>query len=212
MTRSRNTWIATRHTTLTSKNNFKQLRDVNGQSLVDYCDSNGLYLTNTTFQHAARHKTTWTGWRRDMASGNTVPIFNQIDYIVCRSSNKRMLQNCRSYGGMEISTDHKLVVADLDLARIYGVLGAYVCVCVCARVSASTHVCVCVRARAWTHMCVCMHVSRHVYSCNSKTNNDGLHLTMSQLLPFEKRLICLIIPWASNLSCNNTSLYFASTY
>eukprot|EP00117_Sycon_ciliatum_P014866 scpid86150/ scgid14949/ Craniofacial development protein 2; p97 bucentaur protein len=100
------------------------IRNVNGQSLVDYCDSNGLYLANTTFQHAARHKTTWTGWRRDVVSGKTVPVFNQIDYIVCRSSHKRMLQNCRSYGGMEISTDHKLVVADLDLARIYGVLGA----------------------------------------------------------------------------------------
>ena len=82
-----------------------------------------MYLANTTFQHAAKHKTTWTGWRLDQSSGRTVPIYNQIDYILVRQSQKRLLTNSRSYGGCEISTDHRLVLARLQLDRIYGLFG-----------------------------------------------------------------------------------------
>jgi len=96
-------------------------RNMPGQSLVDFCECNNLYLANTTFQHSARHITTWTGWRRDSSTGKVVPVYNQIDYLVCRVSQKRLLKNCRSYAGIETTTDHRLVVADLDFNRIYGI-------------------------------------------------------------------------------------------
>ena len=100
-------------------------RNISGQALIDFCEAHSLYLANTTFQHAAKHKTTWTGWRLDQSSGRTVPIYmyNQIDYILVRQSQKRLLTNSRSYGGCEICTDHRLVLARLQLDRIYGLFG-----------------------------------------------------------------------------------------
>ena len=100
-------------------------RNINGQTRVDFCESNKLYFTNTTFQHAARHKTTWIGYRRDMGSGKTVPIYNQIDYVVCREGQRRLLRDSRSYGGICISTDHRLVVADIQLDRLYGTMAKH---------------------------------------------------------------------------------------
>jgi len=99
-------------------------RNVHGQTLVDFCECNNLYLANTSFQHPARHITTWTGWRKDYSKGKTVPVYNQIDYIICPRSQKRLLRNSRSYGGIEITTDHRLVVAEIDFTRIYGVMSA----------------------------------------------------------------------------------------
>ena len=40
----------------------------------------------------------------------TVKIFNQIDYIICRAAEKSILQNARSYAGTKVSTDHRLKV------------------------------------------------------------------------------------------------------
>jgi len=96
-------------------------RNISGQSLIDFCELRNLFLANTTFQHSARHKTTWTGWRKDHATNTSVPIYNQIDYVLCRQRQKRLLTDARSYGGCETPSDHRLVVARLDLNRIYGI-------------------------------------------------------------------------------------------
>ena len=36
-------------------------RNYSGAMLADFCESFGLFACNTTFQHPARHLTTWTG-------------------------------------------------------------------------------------------------------------------------------------------------------
>eukprot|EP00117_Sycon_ciliatum_P033551 scpid60442/ scgid25796/ Craniofacial development protein 2; p97 bucentaur protein len=89
--------------------------------LIDFC-IHDMFLANTAFEHAAHHKTTWTGWRRDQQSGHTVPVFNQIDYILCRQSQKCILTDSRSYGGAETGCDHRILVARLLLSRVYGIL------------------------------------------------------------------------------------------
>ena len=50
----------------------------------------------------------------------TVPIYNQIDYVIC---DRRLLTDSRSYGGCELNTDHKLVVARFGMQRLYGIFG-----------------------------------------------------------------------------------------
>jgi len=96
-------------------------RNMNGQALVDFCDARKLFLCNTAFQHHARHRTTWTGWRKDSASGNSVPVYNQIDYILCRQQHKGLLTDSRSYNGCTAFSDHRLVVARIRPPRLYAV-------------------------------------------------------------------------------------------
>jgi len=61
-------------------------RNFSGSVLADYCDDMHLFACNTAFQHPARHRTTWTGWRKGPNdNAPSVPIYNQIDYILCQS-------------------------------------------------------------------------------------------------------------------------------
>jgi len=98
-------------------------RNLNGNVLANFLDAHRLYAANTSFQHSARHQTTWQGQRRDAATDTVVPIYNTIDYIVCRQNQKQLLTDSRSYAGTCTSSDHRLVVARLDVSRIFGVLG-----------------------------------------------------------------------------------------
>jgi hypothetical protein len=81
-----------------------------------------MYLTNTTFQHKAAHRTTWTAPDRlQVHMGHDGkprrnPYRNQIDYIITKTEHQRFVENSRSYGGTETSTDHKLVKATIRFA------------------------------------------------------------------------------------------------
>ncbi|XP_029654556.1 craniofacial development protein 2-like [Octopus sinensis] len=95
------------------------IRNAPGEMLVNFCSIFKLLLCNTVFPHAARHKTTWTGTRRNK-NGEYVNIYNQIDYIICRQEEKHRLLDARSYGGALTLSDHKAIVARLRLKRIFG--------------------------------------------------------------------------------------------
>ena len=64
----------------------KGWRNISGEAPVQFCETRKLFLCNTAFQHAARHKTTWTSHRTDRQSGRRVSIYNQIDYIACHQT------------------------------------------------------------------------------------------------------------------------------
>lgn len=89
-------------------------RNENGDCLVDFCENNKLFITNSAFNKAARHITTWVGTRKDK-NGNTVHIYNQIDYIICKQSRKHLITNSQSYGGTTVTSDHKLVKTSFKL-------------------------------------------------------------------------------------------------
>ncbi|XP_029654748.1 craniofacial development protein 2-like [Octopus sinensis] len=93
-------------------------RNVPGTALIQFCTCLDLFLCNTAFRHPARHKTTWTGTRKD-SSGNYIQIFNQIDYILCKAAHKHLLLDSRSYGGLEANSDHKLVITRIGLYKSY---------------------------------------------------------------------------------------------
>ena len=82
-----------------------------------------LFICITAFQHSARHKTTWQGQRRDAATGQVAPIYNVIDFVICRQSHKRLLVDSRTYAGTLLDSDHRLLTAKVDLTQLYNVWG-----------------------------------------------------------------------------------------
>ena len=84
------------------------VRNENGQSLINFCEMNKLFIANSAFQNPAKRITTWTNQRK-MADGTVKTIHNQIDYMLILQDQKRTLIDARSYGGTETSSDHKLV-------------------------------------------------------------------------------------------------------
>ena len=95
-----------------------------GELLIHFCEIFNLFLCNTAFQHAARHKTTWTGHRKDKTTGTVVPIYNQIDYILCKQIHRQLLMDARSYNGGHTTSDHRILVARFKLDRMFGTFSA----------------------------------------------------------------------------------------
>ena len=98
-------------------------RNSNGEHLLNFLMEYDLFACNTAFQHRCRHLTTRTGWMKDWSrpnSSRTVPVYTQIDYILCRTRSKGVLQDARAYaGGTSIYSDHKIVMVRIDLKAPY---------------------------------------------------------------------------------------------
>ena len=95
------------------------IRNTNGSVLAGFIETHGLFACNTAFQHATRHETTWQGQCRDATNGNIVPIYNPIDFVFCRQSHKSLLTDSRADAGTLLDSDHRLLIAQLDLSRLY---------------------------------------------------------------------------------------------
>ena len=93
-----------------------------GDHLLDFLSEHDLLAANTCFQHSSRHKTTYTGWRKDWSAGQrskkTLPVYSQIDYVLCRNRSRSLLVNARSYAGAYTYSDHRLVVAKFNFGKI----------------------------------------------------------------------------------------------
>ena len=97
-------------------------RNENGERLLNFLISNKMFAANTGFQHSSRHITTRTGTIRDSRSRNgTRRYYSQIDYVLCKSRSKVLLQDSRAYAGSRLNaafyTDHKIVCARLDFSQ-----------------------------------------------------------------------------------------------
>ena len=97
-------------------------RNENGNHLLNFMLENNLFAANTAFQHPCRHRTTYTGWRKDWSAGRsskkTLPVYAQIDYLLCRNRLKPILTDARSYGGAQTYTDHRIVVMRMCFKNI----------------------------------------------------------------------------------------------
>ena len=87
--------------------------------LASFLETHRLFACNTAFQHVTSHKTTWQGQYRDATNGNIVPIYNTIDFVICRQSHKSLLTDSRTFAGTLLDSDHRLRIAQLDLSRLY---------------------------------------------------------------------------------------------
>ena len=92
-------------------------RNSNGEHLLNFLIQHNLFAANTSFPHKSRHITTWRGEVKDWSRPGhyTVPVYTQIDYIICRRRSKGNLQDTRSFAGASLRSDHKFVMARLDL-------------------------------------------------------------------------------------------------
>ena len=87
----------------------------NATDLVKFSEKNGKIIASKCFQNPAKHITTWLQIRTKPVAKQTVLIYNQIDYIILNQKNKQVLTVARSYRGTETSSDHRLVVARIEL-------------------------------------------------------------------------------------------------
>ena len=98
------------------------IRNDMGENLLNLLSEYDLFATNTGFCHPARHTTTYTGWRKDWSAGRnsrkTLPVYSQIDFILCRSRSKPLLMDSRSYAGTMAYSDHRLVVTRVNFKDI----------------------------------------------------------------------------------------------
>ena len=95
-------------------------RNFNGEHLLNFCVLNDLFACNTSFQHKSRHITTRTGWIKDTSGKQkSRPVYSQIDYVLCRTRSKCILQDARSFGGSTVSSDHRIVRVTADIGKPY---------------------------------------------------------------------------------------------
>lgn len=93
----------------------KDLRNDNGQALVEFAHQHDFVLTNTFFQHPQRHVTTWQG----VHPKTKAPYFTQIDFILCQRHHLSTITDARSYAGTLKESDHHLVLAKARCTRLY---------------------------------------------------------------------------------------------
>ena len=95
----------------------------NGQHLLEFAKQQNLKLTNTFFKHKPCHITTWECPSRSNkhldSNSNKIrrnPYRNQIDYLMVKTNNNIKVYNSRSYGGMKTRSDHKPVIAEINIS------------------------------------------------------------------------------------------------
>ena len=89
-------------------------RNNSGEMCLNFCEMNQLFVCNSAFRHPARHITTWERKYYDKTTKNKITSYHQIDYILIKQNQKRILTDSRSYSGTETYSDHRLVVTRLD--------------------------------------------------------------------------------------------------
>ena len=95
----------------------KGVLNENGEFLLELANRHNLILTNTLFQHKMTHRTTWRCPER--INSNKPIVNNQIDYILVRNTERHNILDARSYGGIFVDTDHKLVVLKIKEENKY---------------------------------------------------------------------------------------------
>ena len=65
-----------------------------------------------------RYRTTWHGTIVS-SDGRRKPVYNMIDYIVIHEQCKPLVIKARSYSSAENFSDHRLVIADMELTGLF---------------------------------------------------------------------------------------------
>ncbi|XP_076033018.1 uncharacterized protein LOC143020479 [Oratosquilla oratoria] len=83
-----------------------QIND-NGQRLLEFCSYNSLCVTNSFFQTKPQHRVSWCHPRSKH--------WHQLDLILIRRSNIKLVQITRTYHSADCDTDHSLVCCKIRL-------------------------------------------------------------------------------------------------
>jgi exonuclease III len=93
----------------------------NGEHLLEMAKRQEMVLSNTQFYHKHAHRTTWVCPQRKNEHKDKYgqirrnPYRNQIDYILLKTQHRQLIQDARSYSGINTSTDHRLVITIVNL-------------------------------------------------------------------------------------------------
>ena len=79
------------------------VRNEAGQSLIEFCQENALFIANTCFQQHKRRLYIWTS-----SNGQHR---NQIDYILCSQKWRSSIQSAKTRPGADCGSDHELLIA-----------------------------------------------------------------------------------------------------
>ena len=93
----------------------KENRSESGARMVEFCEMNDLFICNTAFKQRSSLK-----WTHRATDRNGKDYFRQIDFILCRRRIKGLLSQCRTHGGTVLDSDHRLLVARVNLRFFYG--------------------------------------------------------------------------------------------
>ena len=88
----------------------EQTRNEEGEMLIDFCLRNNMAVMNGFFKHRESHKMTRYRWNRNVGQYDHISI---IDYIL--SSDKRMVNDVKVMPNESLDSDHRLLIADLNL-------------------------------------------------------------------------------------------------
>ncbi|CAF1671832.1 unnamed protein product, partial [Adineta ricciae] len=82
-------------------------RNERGERLLEFATVHNLYICNTRFEHKSNRKWTW-------ASPDGIHK-NMIDLILIQRRWKTSVTNCRTFQSADISSDHSLVLCNINL-------------------------------------------------------------------------------------------------
>jgi hypothetical protein len=85
-------------------------RNERGERLLEFATVHDLYVCNTKFQHKPNRKWTW-------ASPDGIHK-NMIDLILIQRRWKTSVTNCRTFQSADISSDHSLVLCNINLKQM----------------------------------------------------------------------------------------------
>ena len=78
-----------------------------GELLIGFCEKHQLTIMNTIFKQPERRLYTWK------SPGDVTR--NQIDYTMISSRHKNNIENCMTYPGADIGSDHNPVIANMKV-------------------------------------------------------------------------------------------------
>ncbi|CAM4847582.1 unnamed protein product, partial [Rotaria magnacalcarata] len=82
-------------------------RNEAGDKLLDFCQNNSMFITNTCFQQPKRRLYTWTS-----SNGQ---YKNQIDYILCSQRWRSSIQLAKTRRDADCGSDHELLIAKFQM-------------------------------------------------------------------------------------------------
>ena len=81
-----------------------------GLRLLNLLSEYNLYITNTFFQHRESQIKTWYRW-------NNLDQASQIDYIIVRQLQKRLISDSKAIPNSDIDTDHRPIVLSIHTPK-----------------------------------------------------------------------------------------------